>query len=76
MGIAVQATIKNPFPIVLDTPQTFDIIHFNSDGDIMVSWKGSPAVKFSSVTGGEIVVRGDMIETTGTTAIDLTGGTL
>jgi len=77
MGISVQATIRNPFPVTLDQKRRFDIIHFNSDGDIMVSFEGSTPVKFTSVAGGEVVVRGDTIVTTGTTVgIDLTAGTL
>ncbi len=82
MGIAVQAQIKNPFAAVLsDTvPQAmkFDVIHFNSDGDVMIGTKdiNSTPVKFSSVTGGEVVVTGMVIFATGTTATDLTLGTL
>ncbi len=76
MSLSVTATIKDPFPIVLDQVRNFDVIHFNSDGDIMVSLKGSTAVKFTSVTGGEIVIRGDTIESTGTNALALVGGTL
>ncbi len=82
MGIAVQAQIKNPFVAVpSDTvPQAmkFDVIHFNSDGDVMIGTRdiNSTPVKFSSVTGGEVVVTGMVIFATGTTATDLTLGTL
>ncbi len=82
MGIAVQAQIKNPFAAVPDdaAPQAmkFDVIHFNSDGDVMIGTKdiNSTPVKFSSVTGGEVVVTGMVIFATGTTATDLTLGTL